>query len=46
MSTRLKEALRSLLDDGPRLFGKLTVQAAQQGFMRLVGNKKSQTKKP
>ncbi|MFL5341217.1 MAG: tyrosine-type recombinase/integrase, partial [Gemmataceae bacterium] len=46
MSTRLKEALEALPAAGPRLFGELTVQAAQQGFMRVVGKRKSAAKDP
>ncbi len=44
LSTRLKEALATLPDAGPRLFGSLSVQAAQQGFMRVVGKHKSGAK--
>jgi integrase len=44
MSKRLKEALASLPNAGVRLLGNLTVQAAQQGFMRVVGKRKSTAK--
>jgi integrase len=44
MSTRLKQALATLPQDGSRLFGKRTVQAVQKAFMRLVGKHTSGAK--
>jgi integrase len=37
MSSRLKEALAALPVNNGHLFGKLSVQAVQKGFMRVVG---------
>ena len=37
MSSRLKAALAALPAENGRLFGKLSVQAAQKGFRRVVG---------
>ena len=44
MSSRLREALAALPVDNGRLFGKLSVQAVQKGFMRVVGKHRSGAK--
>jgi integrase len=45
MSTRLKEALTVLPGENRWLFGKLSVQAVQKAFMRVVGKHTSGAKK-
>jgi integrase len=46
MSSRLKEALASLPAANGRLFGQLSVQAAQHALMRVVGKHPSNAKNP
>ncbi len=45
MSSRLKDALAALPLTNGRLFGELSVQAAQKGFIRIVGKHVSAAKK-
>jgi integrase len=46
MSSRLKEALAALPVDNGQLFGGLSLQAVQKGFMRVVGKHASGAKNP
>jgi integrase len=46
MSSRLRAALAALPTTNGRLFGKLSLQAVQKGFMRVVGKHPSAAKNP
>jgi integrase len=46
MSSRLKEALAALPVDNGQMFGRLSLQAVQRGFTRVVGKHASGAKNP